>query len=80
MCIRDRSNTEHFSCLCWIEIENINETFNALAVGSTSGHIYLLSPQWKIMFGHIELSVSDLKINCLVRRSHRHTKRKRMTA
>ncbi|CAF3974051.1 unnamed protein product, partial [Rotaria magnacalcarata] len=58
-----KSNAEHFSCLCWIEIENINETLNVLAVGSTSGHIYLLSPQWKIMFGHIELSVSS--ISCL---------------
>jgi len=46
---------EYFSCLCWIEIEDLK----ILAVGATNGYIYLLSPKWKLMFGHIELPVSD---------------------
>lgn len=45
---------EYFSCLCWIEIEDLK----ILAVGATNGFIYLLSPQWKLMFGHIPLPVS----------------------
>ncbi|CAF3603683.1 unnamed protein product, partial [Rotaria sp. Silwood2] len=49
-------NAEYFSCLCWIEIEDINENLKVLAVGSTNGHIYLLSQKWNLMFGHIELS------------------------
>ena len=52
-------NIEHFSCLCWIEIEYNNENLKILAVGATNGHIYLLSPKWKLMFGHIELLVSS---------------------
>jgi hypothetical protein len=59
--IKDKNgiiNTEHFSCLCWIEILEDNENFKTLAVGATNGHIYLLSYQHKIMFGHIELPVS----------------------
>ncbi|CAF2636526.1 unnamed protein product [Rotaria sp. Silwood2] len=56
-------NAEYFSCLCWIEIEDINENLKVLAVGSTNGHIYLLSQKWNLMFGHIELSTSS--ISCL---------------
>lgn len=54
------NNLEQFSSLCWIEIENVDENLKILAVGSTNGHIYLISPQWNLMFGHIELSVSDI--------------------
>jgi Leucine-rich repeat (LRR) protein len=46
---------EYFSCLCWIEIED----FKILAVGATNGHVYLLSPKHKLMFGQIELPVND---------------------
>jgi len=46
---------EYFSCLCWIEINDLK----ILAVGATNGHIYLLSPKHKLMFGHIELPVND---------------------
>ncbi|CAF1428878.1 unnamed protein product [Rotaria sordida] len=53
----DKINAEYFSCLCWIEIPQENENLKVLAVGATNGHIYLLSHQWKIMFGHIELPV-----------------------
>ncbi|CAF0798628.1 unnamed protein product [Rotaria sp. Silwood1] len=59
----DKTNGEYFSCLCWIEIPQENETVKVLAVGATNGHIYLLSHKWKIMFGHIELPGSS--INCL---------------
>ena len=52
------TNSEHFSCLCWIEIQEGDENLKVLAVGATNGHIYLLSYQWKIMFGFIELPVS----------------------
>ena len=61
--LKDRNNPmnlEHFSCLCWIEVHQENENMKVLAVGATNGHIYLLSYKWKIMFGHIELSVSSL--------------------
>jgi hypothetical protein len=63
-----RINKEYFSCLCWIEIENLNENLKILAVGATNGHIYLLSPKWNIMFGHIELPVSNFNMSYLVRR------------
>ena len=53
------ATAEHFSCLCWIEVPDAAEKVNVLAVGATNGHIYLLSPKWKVMFGHIELPVSD---------------------
>lgn len=53
-----KEKNEHFSCLCWIEILEGDENFKILAVGATNGHIYLLSHQHKIMFGHIELPVS----------------------
>ena len=53
------TSAEHFSCLCWIEVSDGAETLNVLAVGATNGHIYLLSPKWKVMFGHIELPVRD---------------------
>ncbi|CAF1086463.1 unnamed protein product [Rotaria sordida] len=59
----DKINAEYFSCLCWIEIPQENENLKVLAVGATNGHIYLLSHQWKIMFGHIELPNSS--ISCL---------------
>ena len=45
---------DYFSCLCWIEIEDIN----ILAVGTINGDIYLLSHKWKLMFEHIQLPVS----------------------
>lgn len=48
-------NKPCFSCLCWIEIEQLK----IVAVGATNGHIYLLSPMLKLMFGHIELPVND---------------------
>ncbi len=54
------TNTEYFSCLCWIEIPQGNDSLKVLAVGATNGHIYLLSHKWKIMFGHIELPVSEI--------------------
>ena len=50
---------EYFSCLCWIEIAQGTESLKLLAVGATNGHIYLLSHTWKLMFGHIELPVSE---------------------
>jgi hypothetical protein len=56
------TNSEHFSCLCWIEIQEGDEKLKVLAVGATNGHIYLLSYQWKIMFGFIELPVSYFHI------------------
>lgn len=46
-------NKEYFSCLCWIEIEDLK----ILAVGATNGFIYLLSQKYKLMFGHIPLPV-----------------------
>ena len=52
---------EHFSCLCWIELAQEMEPLKVLAVGATNGHIYLLSHTWKLMFGHIELPVSELR-------------------
>ena len=52
-------SSEYFSCLCWMEIPATTETIRAVAVGATNGHIYLLSAQWKVMFGHIELPVSE---------------------
>lgn len=52
--------SEHFSCLCWMEIPVGEENFKLTAVGATNGHIYLLSYIHKIMFGHIELPVSHL--------------------
>jgi len=61
--IKDK-NTEYFSCLCWIEIPEENENLQILAVGATNGHIYLLSYQWKIMFGHIELPVNHFFFDC----------------
>jgi len=67
--IKDKNRTtsiEHFSCLCWIEIEDGNENLKILAVGATNGYIYLLSPKWKLMFGHIELQVSDLNMKYFV--------------
>lgn len=52
--VKQKTNTkEHFSCLCWMEIEDAK----ILAIGATNGHIYLLSPSHNLMFGHIELSV-----------------------
>ncbi|CAF4004282.1 unnamed protein product, partial [Rotaria sp. Silwood1] len=51
-----KTNAEYFSCLCWIEIENLNENLKVLAVGSSNGHVYLISQKWNLMFGHIELS------------------------
>lgn len=48
-------NKPCFSCLVWIEIEQLK----IVAVGATNGHIYLLSPTLKLMFGHIELPVKD---------------------
>ncbi|CAF1027500.1 unnamed protein product [Adineta steineri] len=65
--IKDKNstiNSEYFSCLCWIEITEGNETLKVLAVGATNGHIYLLSHKWKIMFAHIELPSSS--ISCLI--------------
>lgn len=59
--LKDKSvtmNTEYFSCLCWIEVPGTAEPIRAVAVGATNGHIYLLSAQWKVMFGHIEVPVS----------------------
>ncbi|CAF0779924.1 unnamed protein product [Adineta steineri] len=56
--LKDKNKT-YFSCLSWIEIEDLK----ILAVGATNGSIYLLSPKWKLMFGHIELPNSS--INCL---------------
>ena len=54
--LKQKTNTkEHFSCLCWMEIEDLK----ILAVGATNGHIYLLSPSYNLMFGHIELPVKD---------------------
>jgi hypothetical protein len=53
------THTDYFSCLCWFEIEDSNDNLKLLAVGATNGHIYLISHKWKIMFGHIELPVSD---------------------
>jgi len=67
--IKDKNlitNTEHFSCLCWIEIPEENENLKVLAVGATNGHIYLLSHQWKVMFGHIELPVNHFLIFILL--------------
>jgi hypothetical protein len=61
------TNTEHFSCLCWIEISEGDEHFKVLAVGATNGSIYLLSHQWKIMFGLIELPVSPNTSSCLTK-------------
>ncbi|CAF1466381.1 unnamed protein product [Rotaria sp. Silwood1] len=58
-----KTNAEYFSCLCWIEIENVNENLKVLAVGSSNGHVYLISQKWNLMFGHIELSASS--ISCL---------------
>jgi hypothetical protein len=52
---KNKKQTKGFSCLCWIEIENLY----ILAVGATNGDIYLLSPKWKVMFGHIQLPVSN---------------------
>ena len=58
--IKDKTTTsEHFSCLCWMEIPEEEENFKVLAVGATNGHIYLLSYVHKLMFGHIELPVSS---------------------
>jgi hypothetical protein len=57
--LRSRKTKEYFSCLCWIEIEDLK----ILAVGATNGHIYLLSSKHKLMFGQIELPTSS--ISCL---------------
>ncbi|CAF1141100.1 unnamed protein product [Adineta ricciae] len=55
---------DHFTCLCWIEINHLNEDpLKILAVGATNGSIYLLLPKWKLMFAHIELPNSS--IGCL---------------
>jgi Leucine-rich repeat (LRR) protein len=51
---------EHFTCLCWIEIAQTRESLKILAVGTSHGHIYLLSYKWKLMFAHIELPVGHL--------------------
>ena len=57
--IKDKTsgNGEYFSCLCWMEVELAGEMMKLLAVGASNGHIYLLSPKWKVMFGHLEISV-----------------------
>jgi hypothetical protein len=49
---------EYFSCLCWMDISMKSQSSKVLAVGASNGHIYLLSANWKVMFAHIELSVS----------------------
>jgi len=56
-------NVEFFSSLCWMEIENEGEMMKMVAVGATNGHIYLVSPKWKVMFGHLE--ISNASISCL---------------
>ena len=53
------TSKESFSCLCWIEIADLQEKHHVVAVGATNGHIYLLSAKWKIMFGQIELPVNN---------------------
>ena len=58
--IKDKNlpnSNEYFSCLCWIEMFEENESYKILAVGATNGHIYLLSYSHKLMFGQIELPV-----------------------
>lgn len=45
---------EYFSCLCWIQ----SHEHRVLAVGASNGHVYLISAQHKLMFGHIEFAVN----------------------
>ncbi|CAF1037812.1 unnamed protein product, partial [Didymodactylos carnosus] len=52
----------HFTCLCWKVLHGRN--LKILLCGATNGNIYLLCPEWNLLFGKIEILGSC--VECLL--------------